>query len=519
MSNIKNFEILDCTIRDGGYYTNWDFSDDTVDVYIEAFNDLPVEFIEIGYRSNPMNTYLGRFFYCPIHELKRIREKCRKKLAIILNEKDVREGDVENLLAPCIGLIDMVRIAVDPQNIERAVGLAKAVKKHGFIVAFNVMYMSEWSENEEFIENLKLIGDDLDYFYMVDSFGGVTPDDVEFIFNKIRPILKSKIGFHGHNNLELALINSLKAIELGADIIDATVLGMGRGAGNLKTELLLTFLQSKDIVKFDFNKLSLVIDEFAILHKQYDWGTNLPYMVSGANSLPQKMVMEWVTKRFYSFNSILRALSNQSVGQRDNIQLPPFDFGRYRNHKKALIVGGGSSIREHSTALIQFLNENEDILVIHASAKNGLHFKSLNNQQIFCLIGNEGYRLESVFDKQEFSSNMTCILPPYPRKMGTYIPDIFKDNSFEIEKIDFVKDYENSHTSLAIQTAIELKIESLYLAGYDGYLNSMMDKKEQELFMENSNLFELAKNNISEIKSLSPTKYENVETISIYSMI
>ncbi|WP_421874976.1 aldolase catalytic domain-containing protein [Marinoscillum sp.] len=512
-----DFEILDCTIRDGGYYTNWDFSDEVVDVYLKSFNELPIDYLEIGYRSNPLTEYLGKFFYCPVPELIRIKNITNKKLAIILNEKDVRKEDVHNLLDECKGILDLVRIAVDPKNIVRAVGLAREIKKIGFEVAFNVMYMSEWTGDKGFAKNLSLIEDSVDYFYMVDSFGGVTPNEIEKIYNQIRPVLNCKIGFHGHNNLELALINSLRAIELGADIIDATVLGMGRGAGNLKTELLLTYLNSKNGLEIDFNQLSKVVDKFAELQEEYNWGTNLPYMVSGANSLPQKTVMEWVTKRFYSFNSILRALKNQSVGRQDNIKLATYKFDGLKN-SDVLLVGGGASIIQHKLAIKEFLKENDDIVVIHASSKNGLHFRDLDNPQIFCLIGNEGYRLESIFNNQEFTNKSFCLLPPYPRKMGTYLPEIFKERSYEIESINFVEDYEDSHTSLAIQIAIELQAKNLYIAGYDGYPNTMINTKEQELFLENQRLFDLASEHIEKIVSLSPTKYD-IKTTSIYSLI
>ena len=119
------------------------------------------------------------------------------------------------------------------------------------------------------------------------------------------------------------------------------------------------------MIVFDFNALSKVVDEFTELQKKYDWGTNLPYMVSGANSLPQKQVMEWVSKRFYSFNSIIRALANQSKGLDDSRQLPKFDVGKEKKYKSALIVGGGPSVIHSSEAVHQFLTDQPDLVVIH----------------------------------------------------------------------------------------------------------------------------------------------------------
>ncbi|AXJ01679.1 4-hydroxy 2-oxovalerate aldolase [Cyclonatronum proteinivorum] len=512
------FNILDCTLRDGGYYTNWDFSKETVKTYFEAFNHLPVEYLEVGYRSNPMKGYLGEYFYCPVPVLQQIKSLSNKKLVIILNEKDVRAEDAEPLLKPIAGLVDMVRIAIDPKNFERAVVLAKEVKKLGFEVGFNVMYMSTWASQKEFLDNLPLAAGAADIFYMVDSFGGVYPQDVRDTIALVKSKVDIPLGFHGHNNMELGLINTLTAIEEGCAMVDATITGMGRGAGNLKTELLLTVLNAQGKLDFDFNALSRVVDVFTDLQKYYEWGTNLPYMVSGANSLPQKNVMEWVSKRYYSFNSIIRALNNTSKGQQDNFRLPLLDFKKEPVFKSALIVGGGPSPVEHSDAIELFLKNNPKIAVIHASSKNAMSFKNVPNQQYFCLVGNEGYRLESVFG-YSVPKKGKCILPPYPRKMGTYIPDSMKDNAYELSKIRFTDQFTDSHTAIAFQTALEFGFKSLYIVGYDGY-NGVISEKEQELFNENVQLFEAFKKNTEiELISLTRTSYKQLESQSIYSQI
>lgn len=509
-------KILDCTLRDGGYYTNWDFDKKLVDTYIESFNQLPVEYLEIGYRSKPLKGYLGEYFYLPVYVMREIKQKTNKKLVIILNEKDVRAEDVNELLTPCLGLIDMVRIAIDPKQFERALSLAKAVKDMGFEVGFNVMYMSAWKQQKGFLELLPKVKGIADYFYMVDSYGGVYPEDVREIYALVKSYVDVPVGFHGHNNLELGLINTLTAIECGADIVDVTVTGMGRGAGNLKTELLLTALNAKGKIEFDFNPLSKVVDAFTKLQEEYGWGTNLPYMVSGANSLPQKDVMDWVGKRYYSFNSIIRALNNQSKGVQDNQKLTSFSAADKGRYSKVLIVGGGSSAVQHATAVIKYLEANPEILVIHASSKNAMAYKSVPNKQIFCLVGNEGHRMEDVFCGD--IPDAICVLPPFPRKMGTYIPSALNKNAYELSQVTFTDKYSDSHTAIALQAVIEIGVKSLDVVGYDGYSNVLVGKKEQELFQENEYLFAKLEDNGIECSSLTPTEYKNIQQKSIFSI-
>ncbi|RXK87346.1 aldolase catalytic domain-containing protein [Filimonas effusa] len=512
------FKILDCTIRDGGYYTNWDFNKVTVSEYISAMNNLPVDYLEIGYRSMPMSGYLGKYFYSPIYELEELRQQSSRKLVIILNERDVKPEHLNDLLLPIVGLIDMVRLAIDPQNLGSAIKLAEVIKKMGFEVGFNVMYMSKWKLYNDFIENLRGIDGIADYFYMVDSYGGVYPQDVIETIDLVRKYTNCRLGFHGHNNLELALVNSLTAVEHGAEIIDATILGMGRGAGNLKTELLLSVLNTKFDIQLDFNALEKAVNAFEPLLDKHKWGTNLPYMISGSNSLPQKEVMDWVTTRFYSFNSIIRALQNQRNKIKDNQQLPLFKPSK--TYKKAVIIGGGPNAEEHSKAVMQFIgNGNGETCIIHASAKNAKKYQELAVDQFYCLVGNEGQRLETVF-KGLGTFDAQCVLPPYPRKMGTYIPAQVTDKSFELSQIDFTTQVNDSHTVLALQTAIKLGAQQVYIAGYDGYNEVPLTELERTLVGENEHLFDAFQQYTGiTLYSLTPTKYKSLSIQSIYSLI
>jgi 4-hydroxy 2-oxovalerate aldolase len=506
-------KILDCTLRDGGYYTNWDFNRKLVDTYIKACNDLPLDYLEVGYRSIPLSGYYGEYFYLPLYVMERLKTESNKKLVVILNEKDIRPENLQEVLGPCIGLIDMVRLAIDPKEFGRALTLAAAVKSMGFEVGFNVMYMSKWKDQMDFLKLLPEVNGIADYFYMVDSYGGVYPNDVKETIQLVRGYNEHvPLGFHGHNNLEMALINTLTAIDEGCDIVDATITGMGRGAGNVKTELLLTALNAQEKLEVDFNPLSNVVDAFSELQKTYEWGTNLPYMVSGAHSLPQKDVMDWVGKRFYSYNSIIRALQNQAKGINDNLKLPKFEN---KNYKRAILVGGGPAVKEIEIALQYFLKNNPDTAIIHASSKNALTFVHLKNPQLFCLVGNEGQRLEETL-QHYIPSNIQCVLPPFPRKMGTYIPNVLKDKSFEVSQIRFEENISQNVTALALEIACLNSVDELFVVGYDGYGESVSEN-EFELFNENEELFRLS--HPFDLISLTKTKYKNLIVGSIFSQV
>ena len=507
-------KILDCTLRDGGYYTDWDFSPELVSNYIQAMNELPIDYLELGYRNSPSKKYLGKMGYCPVPVLKEIRRFSTKKLAVMLNEKSTLPSDLDSLLKPIVCYVDMVRLAIDPKNIDRAIILAKAVKGYGFEVGFNVMYMSTWLANQEFLDKLNQIDGVADLFCMVDSFGGITPSEVKEIIGIVRSKTTCPIGFHGHDNLQLGLINTLISIDNGVDFVDGTILGMGRGAGNLKMELLLTYL-NKQGLDVDFNVLGDIITVFQPLLEKYKWGTQLPYMISGANSIPQKEVMELVTNRVYSFDAIVRGLQNRKDNVKDNAKFPLLQSEKYDD---VLIIGGGASPLEHYEGISAFIANRKSIALVFATARHAGLFKDIDVPKIYCLVGKEAKRLAKTVSASDYKG--ICVLPPYPRKLGTDVPDYAESSTYELPLIDFTKDYEDSCTTLAIQTALNISKGKVYVVGYDGYPGSVLSEKEVALSNENMTLFtEYEKARGNKMVSLTPTIYPELKVESVYQFI
>lgn len=508
-------KILDCTLRDGGYYTNWDFNADVVDRYIKTTNELPIDYLEVGYRNKPAKEYMGKMGYSPVSVLKKLRKESTKKLVVMLNEKNTLPEDLDELLLPVVGLVDVIRIAIDPANFDRAVVLAKAVKSMGFEVGFNTMYMSKWgTQYKGFLEKLGMINGVADLFCMVDSFGGVTPKEVRDITAKVKANCNCAVGFHGHNNLQLGLINTLTAIECGVDFVDATALGMGRGAGNLNMELLLTYLKNEGL-EVDFNVLGDYVSNFQPLLDEYHWGTNLPYMISGANSIPQKEVMDWVTNRTYSFNSIVRALDNKRSKVADNAH---FAVLNEKSKNKVLIIGGGQSVIEHQEAVKEYLAKSPEVAVVFATCRHAAAYNDIANDKYYCLVGNEAKRMEMNMTAEAFSGK--CVLAPFPRKMGTEVPEFAEKNTFELSEISFTTKYLDSCTTVALQTALALQAEEVLLIGYDGYKGMVLSEKEMELTNENRTLFlDFVLHTHHSLESLTDTLYRELDVKSIYMHI
>ncbi|MBZ9631475.1 aldolase catalytic domain-containing protein [Salegentibacter sp. LM13S] len=499
--------ILDCTLRDGGYYTNWDFDESLVDNYLSAMNKLPIDIIEIGYKSPPKENYAGGHFYLPDFLIERIKKQTKKDLAIILNEKDVRTHEVEDLLTPCIEKVKLIRLAVAPQNFLRGIELADRVKNLGFEVAFNLMYASKWETEFPKKQQLELLNKTCDYFYVVDSYGGLFPQDIKTIFNYLKSGLTIPLGFHGHNNLEMALANSLEAINCGVQIIDATIDGMGRGAGNLKTELLLSVLYQRGTLEIDFDILIKIVEHFLKLKPKYNWGTNLAYMVSGSFSLPQNKVMEQVNKRYFSLNDIVREVTAEidHVNKKLSIEV----FKPTTSYSNVLIIGGGESAEIHKAAIHSFLKSEPEIPIIFASSKNSIIFRGIKNPQIHLIPGKELQRLKDYLSPEEIK-NRSLVGPPSF--------EIFEDfTDLKFFKLSAEENYHfpGSVTEYCLKVAKAFKAERIYLIGYDGYGN-LFNKAQKELFEENEIVFKHYLAEDFKIKAITPSEY-NIENSSIYS--
>lgn len=514
---MKTLQICDCTLRDGGYYTNWDFDHELVKMYFKAMNQIPaITHLEIGYRSLASDQYYGEYFYCPDHVLKMAKSFCPdKQLAIMLNEKDTTINDLDALLGPCESYIDLVRIAVDPKNLNRALELAKAIKAKGFQMGFNIMYMSQWANDSAFIKQLTTLEGHVDYIYLVDSFGGVYPEDVKKAVTLVKEQISIPLGFHGHNNMELGLANSLTAIENGCRVIDATITGMGRGAGNLKTELLLTCLNSQGKANYDYNKLTPIVTAFEEMQKDYRWGTNLPYMISGAYSLPQKEVMSWISKRRFTTESIINALQNKKDKVEDNHNLEI--LSNEKPVQRVVIIGGGPNTKKHAQALIQYGIQNPDVVLIHSGVRFVKEFNRLNNRQYFCLLGSEGNKLNGDLSSLNLD-NIKCLLEPSPRKMGTILPAGLHNVSYELKEISFIKDYPDSLLTIALQLSIDLDAKEIMLFGFDGY-DIKLSEQMIEVSEENQFLIDEFVGSNRNLYSLLPTRYNKIKVNSIYSKL
>jgi len=273
----KGFNILDCTLRDGGYYTDWQFEPKLVKKLVKSLDSNGVNIIELGYKS-PVKG--GPYRKCNDGFINSIIDfEVKADLAFMIDVKDYVKDDKVNfdLLNDIINNSDnspfsICRIAAKYSEIKYLPELSNYIYKKGYDIICNLMGVSllNYSEIREFIDILE--GTRVGGTYVADSYGALYPNDVRKIFEQ-----GGIDGIHTHDNLGLAFANCISALDNKAHWVDGTLLGMGRGVGNVRTEQLLTYRQ--DIT----SDLLDCIDDFSKLKEKYKWGHNTLYMLAGKN--------------------------------------------------------------------------------------------------------------------------------------------------------------------------------------------------------------------------------------------
>lgn len=275
-------KIVDCTIRDGGLVNNWDFSVEFVQKLYAGLNEAGVDYMEIGYKNSPKllkgADEAGPWRFLNDDFLRKvIPQKGTTKLSALV---DIGRVDESDILPRSESLLDLIRVACYIKDVDKALQLVQLFHDRGYETTINIMALSNVMENE-LLEAFEMIKQSVvDVVYIVDSYGSLDYKDMEYLVNKFKTHLPDKrLGVHTHNNMQLAFSNTLVAADLGVELLDASVYGMGRAAGNCPTELLVTHLKNTN---YNLRPVLSVLEELLIpLREKEEWGYLIPYMITG----------------------------------------------------------------------------------------------------------------------------------------------------------------------------------------------------------------------------------------------
>jgi 4-hydroxy 2-oxovalerate aldolase len=291
----KEIKVMDCTVRDGGLMNNWQFSDDFVRAVYQACLQAGIDYMEIGYKSSESSfsrDEVGPWKFCDDKDLRRVvgSNKTSLKLSAMADIGRIDPGDIPPAKD---SVIDMLRVACYVHQIDKGIALAEHCMEKGYEVCINLMAVSKVNEMDLDEALQDVAKSRVPIFYLVDSFGSMYSENIEHLVRKYKKALPDKtIGIHAHNNMQLAMSNTVTAIIENCNMLDATLLGMGRGAGNCPMEILIAFLKNPKYRLLPL--LDVIQHHIHPLQKDIQWGYHIPYLITGALNEHPRSAIKWM---------------------------------------------------------------------------------------------------------------------------------------------------------------------------------------------------------------------------------
>ena len=281
----QEIKILDCTIRDGGLMNDHHFDAEIVKAVYNSCVEAGIDYMELGYKASKRimaPSQFGAWKFCNEDDIRRIVGENDTPLKLSAMADAERTDYHEDILPKDQSVLDMIRIATYIHQIPVAMDMVKDAHDKGYETTINLMAVSTVPERELDGALEIMAKSEVNVVYIVDSFGALYSEQIRYLVEKYLSFLNSSgiiIGIHAHNNQQLAFANTIEAIISGANRVDGSIAGLGRGAGNCPTESLIGFLHNP---KFHIRPiLQCIQDNIEPMRKKLLWGFDIPYMITG----------------------------------------------------------------------------------------------------------------------------------------------------------------------------------------------------------------------------------------------
>ncbi len=498
-------KLLDCTLRDGGYYTLWNFSKKMVERYLVAMSAAKVDVVELGLRNFPKMQFLGAHAYTVDSYINSLDIPENLQIGVMVDAKTLLsfDGTIEDGIKLLFSeaaesKVSLVRVAAHFTEVDKCETLAKNLKKLGYIVGFNLMQSGGRSE-EQLREKAKAIKgwNSVDVLYFADSLGNMDTAEVKRIYDAIKLEWDGDMGIHTHNNKGQALQNSMASYELGIEWLDSTITGMGRGAGNTATELLTLELQKLN-EKYRSEALwKVVMDDFMPLQKEHGWGASFLYHYAADKDIHPTYVQNLLSDGRYTSEQVIQALqfiapfptasfdskllARGVSGLGDISPEGTWDANNWCEGKDVLLLGAGKSLVEHKDAIEDFI-KRKGVLTLSLNVHH-----EIDNDLIDSYVSVDPMRMSlEINEYRKLNKPLFTPLGSFQPDMLSSLKDIdIRDYGMGIDEDKFSADSSSCvvPAKLSIAYAFALaqigKAKNIWLVGFDGYSGD--DPRQDEM--------------------------------------
>ena len=308
-----DIKVVDCTIRDGGLVNNFYFDDEFVRNLYTANVAAGVEYMEFGYKASKEIfdvKEFGKWKFCDEQDIRDIVGDNNTDLKISVMADVGRTDYKKDIIPKTDSVIDMIRIATYINTIPAAIEMIHYCAEMGYETTINIMAVSTAAESELDLALDLLAQSEVGTIYLVDSYGSLYPEQIRRLADKYLKVAEKygkKVGIHAHNNQQLAFANTIEACTVGVSYLDATMSGMGRGAGNCNMELLLGFLRNP---KYSLNPVLKFLQNQMLPLKKTGlvWGCDVQYMLTGQQNQHPRTAIAFTAEQREDYAAFYQSL-------------------------------------------------------------------------------------------------------------------------------------------------------------------------------------------------------------------
>jgi len=478
--------ILDCTLRDGGYINDWDFDYNTSMDIVDLASQAHIDVIEIGFIDEECNNAKEKTKFQSFDEINYFLEECYLKGVICDNNIVAMimlgKVDLDSIQPRNKSHLKGIRLCFKKNQISEMIPMAKRIVECGYDLYLQPASITDY-DDETFIELVEFANSTITKaFYIVDTYGLMQKEDVLHYLRLLIERLNEDIfiGFHSHNNLQLSFSNSQYFIEYGRKrnlLIDSSVMGMGRGAGNLCTELITKYINDNIVSKkYDLIPILRIVDGFIQpLFQRYAWGYSVPYYLAAINfchpnyatflsnkdSLSVEIISEIMNsipedkKRSYDedliHNIYMNYLSDDNEGNIEDY------LSRKIKGKKVVLIAPGKQVEICKEKIAEIV-KSDDVYSISLNSYEKMF-------EVDAIILNNEKRLEQ-FDLNDIREREIDLITTSNVKVDANISRIcFDMRRYVRNNIDFMG-------VVVLDILQKVGVKEVLLAGYDGFSTS-----------------------------------------------
>lgn len=482
---MNNLKVLDVTLRDGGCVNDFNFGQAYMEKILAALEESEVDVIEMGYIDEKKGSVLGRTQYINEQVISQHILKHKKPGVTYVAMMDHGKFNVENLQPKTDDSIDGIRVAFHKKNRFDVIKVGQKIMERGYRFYIQPMITLRYTDAEllDFVELVNKELPDASGFYIVDSFGEMRPNDMSRMLNLVdHNLLPSMtLGFHSHNNLQLSYSNAIALLQFPTTrdlMLDCSIMGMGKGAGNLNTELLLEHLNLFYGKKYKTAPLLEVIDKVINqLHDEFYWGYAPEYYLSSANHCTPSYASHFYNKHMFPIDQVGALLGMIAEDKKISFD-KEYAETLYREYNERKVVDDSAVIAELKK---EFSGKRILLVAPGKSIGSALSkIKEISMQEDVISIG-----LNSIIDikldyiltmradiyNQVVADGKNVIVPSNVSKGG-------RGNVKVLNYVNWIEVDETTHDSssvIALKLLQACGIKSILLAGFDGFSSNIND--------------------------------------------